>query len=36
MIKNFSDCGFLQDGGDDLQGPATVRTLLDVDIEHTL
>jgi|CXWL01.1.fsa_nt_gi hypothetical protein len=34
MIKNFSDCGFLQDGGDDFQGSTTVRTLLDVDIKH--
>jgi hypothetical protein len=34
MIKNFSDCGFLQDGGDDFQGSATVQTLLDVDIKH--
>jgi len=28
MIKNFIDCGFLQDGGDNFHGSATVRTLL--------
>lgn len=36
MITNFSDCGFLQDGGDDFLGSAMVRTALDVDIEHPL
>jgi len=36
MIKNFSDCGFLQDGGDDFHISATVRTVFDVDIKHPL
>jgi len=25
MVKNFSDCGFLQEGGDDFHIPATMR-----------
>ena len=34
MIKNFSDCGFLQDGGDDFQGSTTVRAVFDIDIKQ--
>ena len=36
MVKNFSDCGFLQEGGDDFNIPATMRAALNVDLKHPL
>ena len=36
MVKNFSDCGFLQEGGDDFHIPATMRAALNVDLKHPL
>ena len=36
MVKNFSDCGFLQEGGDDFHIPATMRAVLNVDLKHAL
>ncbi|MDP3664520.1 MAG: hypothetical protein Q8R46_14145 [Nitrosomonas sp.] len=32
----FSDCGALQDGGDDFHIPATMRAVLDADLKHPL